>query len=344
MNKLSICIPTYNRSDKCLRLVNEILKSSNQNIEIIVSDNCSTDDTFELLQQIDDKRLFIYQMKENIGSLLNIYTTFSKATGEFIYFTTDKDFINISNIDEFMLFLEANENLSCGYCEYSPKSEAINEIYPQGFEAINRIGYIGHHPSGYFFQREKLESINYIEKFSDKKFVGEFFLDFILVELSYKGDAGVFCKELTIPQDNNDAAHDKSLSIRGMNINAYYTPQSRLNMTINQTIHVNSLDLLLEEKKSLIVSIFRRGLINATFGYRNILINKNICEHYHLKSRKVGIWEIGLISINFYMKYLQKTNFERNQNGLSFMHFNFYFFDFVFKKIVKIVKIVKNAK
>lgn len=341
MKKLSICIPTYNRSDKCLRLVNEILKSDNQNIEIIVSDNCSTDNTFELLQQIDDKRLFLYQMKENLGSLLNIYTTFSKATGEFIYFTTDKDFINIANIDEFMLFLESNKNLSCGYCEYSPKSELANETYLQGFEAINKIGYICQHPSGYFFHREKLESLKYTEKFSDKEFVGEFALDFIIAELACKGNVGIFHKGFTIPQDNNDAANDKSLSIKGINVNAFYTPQARLNITINQTIHINSLELSSEEKKMLSMKIFIDGLINATYGYKNILKNKNICAHYYLKSRNIYILEMIIIASNFYFEYLQKTKFERKESNLNTLRFTFYLFSIVIKKITKRFKYVK---
>lgn len=335
MKKLSICIPTYNRSDRCLRLVNEILKSNNPNIEIIVSDNYSTDNTFDLLKQIDDKRLFIYQMKQNLGSLLNMFATFSKARSEFIYFTTDKDFINIINLDTFLSFLENNENLSCGYCAYSSKSETADEIYLQGFEAINKIGYIGHHPSGFFFHRDKLENVKYAEKFSDKDFVGEFALDFIIAELACKGNVGIFHKELTIPQNSNDAANDKSLSIKGMNVNAYYTPNARLNIAINQSTHINSLELSSDEKKMLIMKTFMYGLINATYGYKNILKNKDICAHYYLESKNIGVFKMIIIASEFYIKYIQKTKFERHANNLNTINFTFYLFGFVINKMIK---------
>jgi glycosyltransferase involved in cell wall biosynthesis len=332
MKELSFCIPTYNRSTQCIKLVKEILTSKNENIEVIVSDNCSSDDTILLLKQIKDKRLCLYQSKVNNGSLFNIFNTFSKARGKYIYFTTDKDFIKASNIDSFISFLQDNKNLSCGYCEYFPKTGSADKIYLQGFEAVNKVGYTGRHPSGYFFHREKLENMNYIEKFSDIASAGGFFFDFILAELALKGSAAIFYKQLTIPQSNNDAAKDKSLSIKGMHINAYYAPDSRLRITVNQTIHINSLRLSLEEKRLLISKIFMFGLINATYGFKKILNNKNICEHYYLEKRNVTFLEMTWIGLNFYRKYLNQTKLTRKENNVSF---NFYIFKLALNKILK---------
>ena len=335
MIKLSFCIPTYNRSSKCISLVKEILSCSNMNIEVIVSDNCSTDDTISLLKQIQDKRLFIYQTEQNNGSLFNIYNVFSKAKGQYLYFTTDKDFINVRSIDSFLFFLNHNENLSCGYCEYDLELTSKNELYLQGFEAINKIGYIGHHPSGYFFNREKLESIHYQEKFSDKEFVGEFYLDFILAELALEGDVGVFNESLTIPQNNNDAAKDKSLSIKGVHTNAYYTPEARLKMAVNQTMHLNGLKLSLDEKKHMIFKVFIRGLANSTYGYKNILSNKNICEHYQLEPKSISLLKLFFIGLNFYIQYLHNTKIIRLQNNLNIFSFNYYIFGMFLNKIKK---------
>lgn len=333
MTKLSFCIPTYNRSLKCLKLVKEILSVNNEDIEVIVSDNCSTDDTVSLLKQIKDKRLFVYQNEQNNGSLFNIYNSFSKAKGQYLYFTTDKDFINIDNIDSFLSFLNHSENLSCGYSECNSKFNGKNEIYGQGFDAINRVGYIGHHPSGYFFNRAKLESINYQEKLSDKIFVGEFCLDFILAELSLEGNVGIFNENFTIPQDNSDAATDKSLSIKGLQVNAYYTPEARMKMAVNQTTHINGLKLSLDEKKQMIPKVFIRGLVNATYGYKNILNNKYICEHYQLEPKKISLLKLIFIGFNFYIQYIKNTKIIRLQNNLDAFSFNFYIFKIVFNTI-----------
>jgi glycosyltransferase involved in cell wall biosynthesis len=323
MKLISFCIPTYNRAPQCIRLVKEILKSQNEDFEVIVADNCSTDDTVALLRKIQDKRLFIHAATHNKGSFFNGLNSFSKAKGKYIYFTTDKDMIDFSNIDSFVLFLKGND-ISCGYCEYSPKPESIDRIYPQGYDAIHNVGYLGRHPSGSFFNREKLEELNYLERFSDYEFVGEFAVDYMLSELASKGNAGIFRKQLTISQAASEAAIDRSLTIIGLNKNAYYTPDARLKTTVNQTIHISSLKISLKDKEKLIVKIFMTGLINATFGYKNLLRNGDICEHYHLESRKMMYWELIWAGFGFYKKYLERTKPNRQAANLHMIKLSYY--------------------
>lgn len=54
---LSICIPTYNRAEVVYKTVRNILNYNGNNIEIVVSNNCSSDNTEELLLEIKDKRV-----------------------------------------------------------------------------------------------------------------------------------------------------------------------------------------------------------------------------------------------------------------------------------------------
>ena len=333
MTKLSFCIPTYNRSSSCLNLVKEILSIENEDIEVIVSDNSSTDDTVYLLKQIKDKRLFVFESKQNNGSLFNIYNSFSKAKGQYIYFTTDKDFLNINNANKFLTFLSSNQSLSCGYCEYSPEVSSENSLHLKGWEAISKAGYIGRHPSGYFFHREKLESIDYKNNFSDKEFVGEFYLDFIFVELALLGDFGVFNKGFTIPQVSSDAAKDKSLSIKGLHTNAYYTPEARLKLAINQSVHLNELKLSLSEKKKMFFKVFIRGLISSTYGYKSILSNKDICEHYQLRPVNINPLKLLFIGCDFYIQYYKRTKSIRAQNHLNIFHFNLAILKIFYTKI-----------
>ena len=71
---LSICIPTYNRCDKVLALLRFLSSELENNvfvndIEIIVSDNCSTDDTKDrVLQFTEGSNFFIYHGNQsNLG-------------------------------------------------------------------------------------------------------------------------------------------------------------------------------------------------------------------------------------------------------------------------------------
>jgi glycosyltransferase involved in cell wall biosynthesis len=49
---LSICIPTYNRVHKTLSLVTSILEYDDVDIEVVVLDNCSSDNTEIVLSNI----------------------------------------------------------------------------------------------------------------------------------------------------------------------------------------------------------------------------------------------------------------------------------------------------
>ena len=52
----SVVIPTFNRSDLFPYAVKSILNQTFQDIEIVLSDNCSGDNTREVAHQFDDAR------------------------------------------------------------------------------------------------------------------------------------------------------------------------------------------------------------------------------------------------------------------------------------------------
>jgi len=51
---VSIIIPTYNRANYLEKAIESVLKQTYENIEIIVSDNASTDNTMEVMQKYKD--------------------------------------------------------------------------------------------------------------------------------------------------------------------------------------------------------------------------------------------------------------------------------------------------
>lgn len=334
MVKLSFCIPTYNRAKTLISLVERILSKDDEEIEIIISDNASSDNTLQLLKDINDNRLFVYTNEINQGTLLNTYKAFSKATGEYIIFLTDKDNIDSEYINDFKLFIY-NNNLSCGYCEYIPQLNTENKIFERGFESLSNVAYLCIHPSGYFFNRKYLNEINYLQKYSNKDVVGEFAFEFIFAELVMKDKSGIFNKQLILPQKTTDAAKDKSLSIKGTTVNAYYMPTARLNIALNFSKHVNSLALNNIEKKKMIFKIFTTGLYNATFVYKTILSNKQICEHYYLEPRTINKFELLEIAFKYNKEFFQ------NNEIFKYKYLNMIFYDFLlFKNILE--KLVKK--
>jgi glycosyltransferase involved in cell wall biosynthesis len=81
---VSICIPTYNAEKTVVSTFQSILNQTYQNLEIIVVNNASTDNTLALLQQFKDPRIKIYTNEENIGGERNWSRCIGLASGEYI--------------------------------------------------------------------------------------------------------------------------------------------------------------------------------------------------------------------------------------------------------------------
>lgn len=102
---LSICIPTYNRGhtlDKLLESIEEEINSSKcNNVEIIISDNASTDNTEEIVNKYIKKNLSIlyYRMNENMGFGVNINNSIKIASGDYCWFIGADDTIEKNSLN-----------------------------------------------------------------------------------------------------------------------------------------------------------------------------------------------------------------------------------------------------
>ena len=87
---VSVIIPTFNRSDLVVKAIDSVLCQSYRNFEIIVVDDCSTDDTIKILQNYGDNI-------QLIRNSINSYVGFSRnngasfANGEYIAFLDSDD-------------------------------------------------------------------------------------------------------------------------------------------------------------------------------------------------------------------------------------------------------------
>jgi glycosyltransferase involved in cell wall biosynthesis len=88
---ITIAIPTFNRAALLRGCVQSALSQTYGNIEILVSDNASTDDTEEVLREFDDKRLRVLRQETNIGLLPNWNACVAAARGEYLVLLSDDD-------------------------------------------------------------------------------------------------------------------------------------------------------------------------------------------------------------------------------------------------------------
>ena len=109
---VSIGIPTYNRARGNLRKVIErALGQTYANIEVIVSDNCSTDNTAEVVQSFDDSRLRYFRQETNIGANNNFNYCLNQARGEYFLLFHDDDTIDPDFIETCMAALQPGQSV-----------------------------------------------------------------------------------------------------------------------------------------------------------------------------------------------------------------------------------------
>lgn len=93
MTKISIIVPIYNASAYLKKCIDSLLNQTLKDIEIILINDGSTDDSKDIVKSYKDKRIvFIDKKNEGIGITRNL--GISKACGEYISFVDSDDYVD----------------------------------------------------------------------------------------------------------------------------------------------------------------------------------------------------------------------------------------------------------
>lgn len=87
----SVIIPTYNRKHIISNAINSILKQTCENWELVIVDDCSTDNSRELILGFNDKRIKYYKLEQNLGNAGARNVGIKKSKGEYIVFLDSDD-------------------------------------------------------------------------------------------------------------------------------------------------------------------------------------------------------------------------------------------------------------
>lgn len=120
---ISICIPSYNGSASIVDTINSVLRQSLQNFEIIVNDDCSTDNTCELVQSIGDSRIRLYRNSQNLGAVGNCNKALEYASGKYMKILMQDDILEKEHLKKSTEIMESNSAVRMTTCQ----SHIINE-------------------------------------------------------------------------------------------------------------------------------------------------------------------------------------------------------------------------
>ncbi len=103
---ISVVIPTYNRAHIISKSIESVLNQTYGNIELIIVDDGSTDDTVKTLRNIKDKRLKIVQLEKNSGmcAARNAGTKVSK--GKYIAIHDSDDIWDLEKLEKQYKFMK----------------------------------------------------------------------------------------------------------------------------------------------------------------------------------------------------------------------------------------------
>ena len=91
----TVAIPVFNRKDMVLRAVASALAQDVPGLDVLVVDNCSTDDTWEALQRLTDPRIRLVRNSHNVGLFGNFNRCLDLTSGRYLRFLCSDDVLPV---------------------------------------------------------------------------------------------------------------------------------------------------------------------------------------------------------------------------------------------------------
>ena len=90
---VSVCIPTYNGEQYLKQTLDSVLNQTYKNIEIIITDDLSSDDTENIIKSYHDERIKYFVNTQRSGLAGNWNESLKKSSGEFIKILCQDDLL-----------------------------------------------------------------------------------------------------------------------------------------------------------------------------------------------------------------------------------------------------------
>lgn len=115
---ISVIIPTYNRPQYLEKAIASAVQQTYQNLEIIVSDDCSAENPQSIIDSFKDSRIRFRRNSPNLGVALNVYSAIQEAKGKYVATLNDDDAWDQYFLEKLVSPLEANPDLALAFCDY----------------------------------------------------------------------------------------------------------------------------------------------------------------------------------------------------------------------------------
>lgn len=173
--KVSVCIPAYNAASYIRQAVESALAQNYSDFEIVVVDNCSTDETASLVERLSRSsggRIRYFKNEHNIGLVPNLNKCLAHARGKYIKFLCADDLLLPRCLEKMVASLEVNPLVTLVACarqlvdaeghELGIRRYAFDDVVVSGTRVITKClfggNYIGE-PSAVMFRRSDMKGV-----------------------------------------------------------------------------------------------------------------------------------------------------------------------------------------
>jgi glycosyltransferase involved in cell wall biosynthesis len=202
--KISVCIPTYNQGKYIEQCIRSVLNQTMFPSEIIISNDCSTDNTKEILYQLQSeiKILKVFHQDKNVGITKNVNSCLKKAQGDFIVRIDSDDLLQPYYLENLSSLLNKYPNAGYAHCAIQEIDQNGNYIkdrklfrhleFQTGKESL-KSSLKGYKVAAniLMFKREALLAVNYLQ--SSYNFAEDFYL---ATEIATKNWGNVYCDKI----------------------------------------------------------------------------------------------------------------------------------------------------
>jgi len=144
----SILLPVYNNQDDVLNAIKSVMDQTYTNFELIIIDDCSTDQTLETIQtylsDINKDNIILIQSDKNEGAFVSLNKGLQKASGKYIARIDSDDTIDKTFLEEYANTFKKNPNAKLVQAKYKRDNShgihgEITIVYDKSI--IDEIGY-----------------------------------------------------------------------------------------------------------------------------------------------------------------------------------------------------------
>ncbi|MDQ7024908.1 MAG: glycosyltransferase [Anaerolineae bacterium] len=136
---VSVGLPIYNAGELTRTILESLISQEYSNIEIIISDNASEDQTWSICQEYAarDNRIRLFQNSENMEAIYNFHRVYELSTGKYFMWAAHDDYWDVKFIQKCVDKLEANPEAVMVYTDQTHINETTQEKKIVHFSALN---------------------------------------------------------------------------------------------------------------------------------------------------------------------------------------------------------------